>query len=180
MAVTKRDIAESFRRHLEEAGFRATSVEDIARDLHISKKTIYVHFDSKDDVFRYVVEAMAVEEKARIATELEPLPTCAEKIEGLIGIIFRTTREWWRENRTSEFAERFEVGERAFLSAYTELIAEWVAVGAREGEFRISRTEGMTVAFIGGIILAGTRMLQDDTEVMPEAEVVAAVRKLLA
>ncbi|MBS3956864.1 MAG: TetR/AcrR family transcriptional regulator [Clostridiales bacterium] len=180
MAVTKSEIVASFRRHIEDVGLRTTSVEDIARELHISKKTVYVHFKSKDDIFRHVLQEMAVEEKTRITGALDGLGTCAEKIEGLIGIIFRTTRDWWREHKTSEFAERFEIGERVFLSAYTELISEWVESGVKSGEFHVSGSTAMTVTFIGGIILAGTRLLQHDTEVEPEIEVVAVVRKLLA
>ncbi len=180
MAITKADIGGSFRRHIERSGYRKTSVEDIARELHISKKTVYTHFESKGDMFRYVVEQLAAEDRHRIATELAERPTCLEKIEGLIGIIFRTTREWWRENRGSEFIERFEIGERAFLDAYTGLIGEWVESGVEGDEFRIAGTAEMTVAFIGGIILAGTRLVQEKPELTPEPEVIAAVRKLLA
>lgn len=179
MPVTKADVAASFRRHIESAGYRETSVEDIARDLHISKKTIYVHFESKDDMFRHVVEQMAAENRARIAEELQARSSCLEKIEGLIGIIFRTTREWWIANQEHDLAGRFEIGERAFLDAYTGLIGEWVLQGVESGEFRSGSPE-MTVTFIGGIILAGTRLLREEPDRTPETEVIAAVGKLLA
>ncbi len=178
MTVTRDDIVASFRRRIEHFGYRKTSVEDIAHDLHISKKTIYVHFESKEEMFRRVVEQVAAEERARIAGELTDRTCCLEKIEGLIGIIFRETREWWRENRESEFVERYEVGERAFLDAYSELISEWVQAGVEHGEFDTDKPE-MTVVFIGGIILAGTRLLRDDPDLSPEDDAIAAVRKLL-
>ncbi len=178
MPVSKEDIAASFRTQLERFGYRKTSVEDVARDLHISKKTIYVHFGSKEEMFRHVVRQMAEEEKARIAAQLADRDTCWEKIEGLVGLIFRVTREWWRENRESEFVERYEIGERVFLEAYSELIAEWVRSGVERGEFDVESTK-LTVVFIGGIILAGTRLLRDDAEASPEAAVIDAIRKLL-
>ena len=179
MSVTKDDIIASFRRRIESFGYRGTSVEDVARALHISKKTIYVHFESKEEMFRHVVERMAAEDRARIAEELADRTSCLEKVEGLIGIIFRETREWWLEDRESEFAERYEVGERAFLDAYSELIAEWVREGTERGEFDVDSPE-MTVVFIGGIILAGTRLLRDAPDRSPEEDVIAAIRKLLA
>jgi len=178
MTVNREDIAASFRTQLECYGYRKTSVEDVARDLRISKKTIYVHFESKEEMFRHVVRQMAEEEKTRIAAELADRGTCWEKIEGLVGVIFRVTREWWRENRESEIVERYEIGERVFLDAYSELIAEWVGAGVERGEFDTDSPE-MTVAFIGGIILAGARLLRDDVEASPEAAVIGAIRKLL-
>lgn len=178
MAVTREHIADSFEKHIEQFGFRKTSVEDIAKDLHISKKTIYVHFESKDHIYRHVIERRAAEERRRIAAELAQVGTCAEKIEGLIGIIFEFTREWWRDNRNSEFALRFQVAEQAFHDAYTELIRDYVRSGVERGEFTAPDNE-ITVRFVGGVILAGTRMLQEDLDAEIEPYVVEAVKRLL-
>ncbi len=178
MSVTRDEIADSFLRHLRHFGFRKTSVEDIAKDLHISKKTIYVHFDSKDEIYRYVTERLAAEERRRIATLLGDRETYREKLEGLIGVVFEFARSWWEQNRESEFVERYQVGEQAFLDAYTELIREYVGEGTAAGEFTVDDVE-MTVRFIGGLILAGSRMLREDATVVPESHVAKAVDRLL-
>lgn len=43
-------------------GFSATRLEDIARHAGISKGTLYLYFDSKEDLFRAVVEQIIVPE----------------------------------------------------------------------------------------------------------------------
>lgn len=178
MAVTRERIADSFETHLEQFGFRKTAVEDIAKDLRISKKTIYVHFDSKEEIYKYIIERRAAENRRRIAAELADHSTCGSKIEGLIGIVFEFTRDWWRRNRDSESVQRYQVGEQAFLDAYTDLIREYVSEGIRNGEFT-AKDDEVTVRFVSGIILAGTRMLHEDTELEVEPHVTEAVNRLL-
>ncbi len=178
MPDTREQIANSFERHLEHFGFRKTAVADIAKELRISKKTIYVHYESKNEILKYVVERRAEEEKRRIASALEQLPTYRARLEGLIGIVFGFVRDWWRQNSESEFLERLEISERAFLDAYTGLIREYVTEGVSSGEFEVSDIE-TTVRLIGGLILAGTRMLLEDTEIEVEPHVARAVDCLL-
>lgn len=178
MAATQQLIADSFERHLNQFGFRKTSVEDIARDLHISKKTIYVHFESKEDIYKHVVERRAAAERQRVAGELAYRATCWAKIEGLIGIVFDKTREWWQLNRESEHAQRYRVGEQAFLDAYTALIREYVHSGISSGEFTADDNE-ITVHLVSGLILAGQRMLRDGVEGPVERSVIEAVNRLL-
>jgi TetR/AcrR family transcriptional regulator, cholesterol catabolism regulator len=178
MTVTRENIADSFEKHLEQFGFRKTSVEDIAKDLHISKKTIYVHFESKDDIYKSVIERRAAADKQRIAAELSDRASYGAKIEGLIGIVFDFTREWWRRNRDSEFVQRYQVAEQAFLDAYTDLIRDHVHEGVRSGEFTADDSE-ITVRLVSGLMLAGTRMLQEDLEADVEPAVVEAVNRLL-
>lgn len=178
MAVTRELIADSFERHVDRAGFRKTSVEDIAKDLHISKKTIYVHFESKDAIYKHVIERRVAAEQRRVAAELESRPSCLSRVEGLIGIIFEYTRDWWRRNKDSESVLHYPVGEQAFLDAYTELIREYVRKGVAAGEFTAEDSE-ITVRLVGGLILAGTRMLAEDTELDVEPRVTEAVVRLL-
>ncbi|MDF1542842.1 MAG: TetR/AcrR family transcriptional regulator [Anaerosomatales bacterium] len=179
MTVTREHIADSFERHLEQYGFRKTSVEDIAKDLHISKKTIYVHYESKDDIFKSVIERRAAADKQRIAAELAGRASYSAKVEGLIRIVFDFTRDWWRRNRDSEFVQRYQVAEQAFLDAYTDLIRDYVHAGVVNGEFT-ARDDETTVRLVSGLILAGTRMLQEEIEADAEPAVVEAVDRLLA
>ena len=47
MPATKDEIATTFLELAFRYGYRRTAVEDVARELHISKKTVYEHFASK-------------------------------------------------------------------------------------------------------------------------------------
>ena len=56
MPATKDEIAAKFMELAFRFGYRRTAVEDVARELRISKKTIYEHFSSKQDLLRYALE----------------------------------------------------------------------------------------------------------------------------
>ena len=66
MPATKDEIAEKFLELAFRFGYRRTAVEDVARELHISKKTIYEHFASKDELLRDALEQAAMEQRARV------------------------------------------------------------------------------------------------------------------
>ena len=47
-------ILEHSRKKFHAEGFYKTSMDEIAKDLHISKKTIYKHFPSKEELLRAI------------------------------------------------------------------------------------------------------------------------------
>jgi len=179
MTETRDRIADSFESHLDRFGFRKTSMEDIAKDLRISKKTIYVHFESKDEIYKYVLERRAERVRSQIADDLAGRSSCWEKIEGLIGVTFSYTRTWWENNRGSELVEkRYQLGEQAFFDAYTKLLSEYVHSGTAGGEFTVEDPE-VTSHLVSGLILAGLRMVRDGAREDVERAVVAAAHRLL-
>src|SRR5512143_3121595 len=70
MPATKDEIAATFGELVLRFGFRRASVDDVARTLHISKQTIYEHFRTKKDLYRYSVELWAREQRARVESLL--------------------------------------------------------------------------------------------------------------
>ena len=56
MPATKDEIALTFMGLTVRYGFKRTAVEDVARALRISKKTIYEYFPSKDAMLEYALE----------------------------------------------------------------------------------------------------------------------------
>ena len=73
MSSQKEEIATSFQKHFEHFGYKKTSVDDIARELKISKKTIYQHFNTKEEIFYYIVSRVARQYMNRMATDLNGL-----------------------------------------------------------------------------------------------------------
>ncbi|MDY0087365.1 MAG: TetR/AcrR family transcriptional regulator [Coriobacteriia bacterium] len=181
MAVTRDLIIDSFHKHLKEHGFEGTSVEDIARDLHISKKTIYVHFDSKDEIYRQVIEREAAAACESIAAELASRPTSREQVEGLIARAFEATRAWWDSSTETNHVRRYhyQVAESAFAEAYTDLFRRYIREGIKRGEFTAKDSE-ITVRLVAGLVLAGTRMLQHDSDPDLEGCVIEAAIRMLA
>ena len=81
--VRDRILAQS-RLHLFNYGYSAFTMDDLAAELGMSKKTLYVHFRSKDAIIRAVIQGMAAEIRADTDAILaQPRLTFAEKLRGV-------------------------------------------------------------------------------------------------
>lgn len=178
MAVTREHIADSFEALLERRGYRGTSVEDIAKDLRISKKTVYVHFGSKDDLHAFVVRRKASAECDRIAAQIDDLPTDTARVEALARTVLARTRERIRAHRGDESISLHQVHERVYFDAYTDLLRRYIRSGSASGEFTVAGEE-ITVRLVSGVLLAGARVLLDDSEAAVEGPVTEAIARLL-
>jgi AcrR family transcriptional regulator len=135
MSATQREIAEVFRRRVEEVGYAKATLDDVSRSMKISKKTIYVHFDSKRDIYAYIVERQAAREKARLAAMLAALPTYAARVEAAMRILLESAREHVERTDHDEWLAEYEVAADAFRKASGDLIRELVQAGMDAREF---------------------------------------------
>ena len=178
MSIQKEEIADSFKRHFEHFGYKKTSVDDIARELKISKKTIYQHFSTKEEIFYFVVSKVARQYMNRMAADLEGIPTQREKLEQLVRHIFSESRKWLKENDAFEFRYKYDIAGLAFQDAYNDLLADLIQSGITADEFREGPVE-LTVRFINGIISESMKVLNANPEQNVEDEVVTAIERLL-
>lgn len=73
---------ECFFRH----GYRAFTMDDLAAELGMSKKTLYVHFRSKDEMIRAVFDGFALGLRREVDALLaDPSLSFAEKLRGFAG-----------------------------------------------------------------------------------------------
>ena len=135
MSATQKEIAEVFRRRVEEVGYAKATLDDVARALKMSKKTIYVHFGGKREIYAYIVERQAAQEKARLASMLAALPTCAARVEAAVRIVIDMGRRHVEETEREEWLAEYEVAADAFRKANGDLIRELVQAGMDSGEF---------------------------------------------
>jgi len=135
MSATQKEIAEVFRRRVEEVGYARATLDDVARSLKMSKKTIYVHFDGKREIYAYIVERQAAQEKARLGAMLAALPTCAARVEAAVRIVIDAGRRHVEETGREEWLAQYEVAADAFRKANGDLIRELVQAGMDAGEF---------------------------------------------
>ena len=56
MNKTKRKIFETSMQLFAEKGYDATSVEEITATVGVAKGTLYYHFSSKEEIFKFLVE----------------------------------------------------------------------------------------------------------------------------
>ncbi|WP_028315728.1 TetR/AcrR family transcriptional regulator [Desulfatibacillum aliphaticivorans] len=61
MNETERKIFDAARRRFDRFGFKKTTMDEICKDVQMSKKTLYQHFKSKEDLFvgLFISEALA-------------------------------------------------------------------------------------------------------------------------
>jgi AcrR family transcriptional regulator len=175
----KEEIADVFQKHFDHFGYKKVTVDEIARELKISKKTIYQHFNTKEEIFYFVVSRVARRYVASMTRKLEPCPTVRDKVTRLIHLIFAETRRWLKQNDAFEFRYKFEIAELAFKDAFNELIAALLIEGVESGELH-DLDVAMTVRFINGVMSESMRALSMDRSLPVEEQTVAAVGKLLS
>ena len=85
-----------------ERGFAATRLDDVAKRAGVSKGTLYLYFDSKEDLFKAVIREGYV---APLAEAEQFLATFEGSSSDLIREIFR---RWWVQARAWIHAEMAE------------------------------------------------------------------------
>lgn len=90
-AAANRRILTRARGHFFEHGYNAFTMDDLARELGMSKKTLYVHFAGKDEIIRAVLLGLGEEIRRDAETLLlNRHLTFAEKLRGFVeGMIAR-------------------------------------------------------------------------------------------
>lgn len=180
MPATKDEIAQLFWRHVEHYGFAKTSVGDVARELGISKTTVYQYFTSKEDILRYVIEGAATHEAERMEIAYAVIPTYWGRIEKLIReAVLQQTRDWLDQYQATEARHQFELGGNIARAAYHSLMVGWVTKGAEAGEFTlIAGDASLTARFMGAIALDATEQIREDREHDIDDAVIEAARRL--
>ncbi len=174
----KEVIADTFQKHFNHFGFKKTSVDDISTELHISKKTIYQHFSTKEEIFYFVVSRIARQYLRGMQRDVAQYPTHREKLGQLVRLIFAEAKKWLKENDAFEFRYKYEIGELAFRDAYSELLQTLVQQGMQNGEFSPAPVE-LTTRLIQGMLSEAIHLVTTNPDLEVEDRLVEAIWKLL-
>ncbi len=136
MNATGQRIAEAFERQVESRGYDKANLDDVARELKISKKTIYVHFSGKRDIYAQVVARQALRMQAEFAAAVAPLPTHAARVEATVRSLLEVARAHIVKTGEDEWLREYEIAADAFRKANGDLLRELVQGGMDAGEFR--------------------------------------------
>lgn len=136
MNTTKQRITEAFERRVESDGYDKANLDDIARELKISKKTIYAHFDGKRDIYATVVARTAQRMKLQLAATVAPLPTYRQRVEAAVRSLLDVARAHIDETGEDEWLREYEIAADAFRKANGDLLRELVQGGMDAGEFK--------------------------------------------
>jgi AcrR family transcriptional regulator len=87
-AVSRTRILEGARTLLLAYGFNALTMDDLARELGMSKKTLYVHFPSKDALAEAILDGIGKTIRTQLDAVLShPKFTFAQKLCGVIDVV---------------------------------------------------------------------------------------------
>jgi AcrR family transcriptional regulator len=178
--VDRRDeIADMFKQYFHHYGFKKTSVDDIAAEIHISKKTIYEYFDSKDAVFAYIIQREADLASRAMGRRLDGLPSAKERMEMLIHLIFDHAELYLKSSRGLDLHDKDDMATLSFQTAYESLLLQVVEDGVQSGDFHLPDGE-LNRSFLKAIILQGLLALRQDPDCRVEQPTLLSVLKLLA
>ena len=178
MSTTQQQIAEVFRRRVEEVGYSGTTLDDVARALRISKKTIYVHFGGKREIYAYIVERQAAQEKARLTAMLAALPTYAARVEAAVRIVIDTGRRHVEETEREEWLAQYEVAADAFRKANGDLIRELVQAGMDSGEFPAGDAR-LVEQMVTAMVVEYMLIVRDDPSYDRDEELLARILRFI-
>ena len=70
--MKKEQIIEAARKLFYQFGFKKVSMDEIAREAGVTKKTIYMYFNSKEELLKYFIEE-EIKEMRQIVEEVESM-----------------------------------------------------------------------------------------------------------
>ena len=156
-------IVQAARRHFFLHGFRGVTMDDLAAELGMSKKTLYACFESKTALLQAVLRAKMADVEADLtqigadprgdhSKALEELLACVQRHGGEVQAAF--IRDVRRE--TPELFEMVEKGRRAIMKKHFTRILEQ---GRRSGVIR----EDISVELVIEILLAAVDAIVNPT-----------------
>jgi len=138
MNKTKRKIFETSMKLFAEKGYDATSIEEITATVGVAKGTLYYHFSSKEEIFKFLVEEGVKLLKNSIMIKSANLTESIDKIRAIVLIELKVLVKyesfmtmilgeiWGTESRSKMC--------RQYVFEYIQMIQEIVEEGIEKGE----------------------------------------------
>lgn len=178
MPATKDEIAQKFMGLAFRYGYRRTAVEDVARALRISKKTIYEYFPSKEALLEYALELSHQGQRRRVESMLTEQTALGRVLE-VVSIALADTRAFYESSPHEEMVEPPELQAEVNERVYGPMVRELLMQGVAAGEFEVSDVD-MTTRFALAVGMEGVRLIREDPSSHPEQATLEAMRRLIA
>jgi AcrR family transcriptional regulator len=138
MNKTKRKIFETSMKLFAEKGYDATSVEEITATVGVAKGTLYYHFSSKEEIFKFLVEEGVKLLKNSITIKTSKLDNTIDKIRAIVLIEIKILVKY-ESFMTIILSEIWGNGQRSqmcrhYVFDYIQMIHEIVEEGIKNGE----------------------------------------------
>lgn len=138
MNKTKRKIFETSMKLFAEKGYDATSIEEITATVGVAKGTLYYHFSSKEEIFKFLVEEGVKLLKNSIAIKTTKLNNSIDKIRAVVLIELKVLVKY-ESFMTIILSEIWGTGDRSkmcrdYVFEYIQMIQEIVEEGMKNKE----------------------------------------------
>ncbi|MDP2400850.1 MAG: TetR/AcrR family transcriptional regulator [Actinomycetota bacterium] len=178
MPATREQIADTFQRHVERFGYGRASVEQVAAELGISKRTVYQHFNSKRDLYAFVVGRIAGEQETLLRARIADEPTARARMQRFLRLVISGMRAHIQATSKADWMQEFEIAYDAMAGAYGAIGTEVVAEGLATGEFTFDDPR-LANELIGAMVTHYGVMVRDDREYNADEQVVMAIMRML-
>lgn len=177
MPASKDEIATLFMDLAFRYGYRRTAVEDVARELRISKKTIYESFSSKQDLLRYGLELWARAQRARVESRLTEA-TALGRVCQATAVALADARAACEPQAPAPIPEASDLTAQINDMVFGPMVRDLLTEGVERGEFDIPDVD-TTTAFLMAMGTEAVRMILADPSSQPEGPLLDAVGRLL-
>ena len=178
----KEEIADMFLKFFLKNGMVKTIVNDVAKELRMSKKTIYKYFKGgKQECLYFIFSKIAQQSRINLEEDIMKLPNCWKKIESLVSSIFDVSVPYVLGNaadKEEDYLLENRIVGNAFRDVFQDFFIKILNEGIAQNEFSDSNAE-QTFNFIYGIILESMIMIHDDPNVNVLDSVLNTIRKIL-
>ena len=178
----KEEIADKFMHFFLRHGMVKTIVSDVAKELHMSKKTIYKYFKGgKQECLYFIFSKIANQARENVYEDLRKLSTSLQKIEHMIRQIFKISVPYVLGNvadTEKDYLIENQIVGNAFKDTFQDIFIDILQEGINRNEFSIINVN-QTFNFIYGIILESMISIHDDINVEIVDQVILTVRKIL-
>ena len=173
-------IAGAFEKSFRHYGFKKTTVDEVAVEIGVSKKTIYQHFRSKEDIFRFIISRKAQQRLELVENEIENIDSAWGKLEKMITLNLTEFRKIHKKKkRTPDNIQQSEMASRIFKRAFFGLLKKIVEEGIEKDEFEVCDTD-KSVKYIQALISESMFWIVEDVEARPDDYLVCVVKKILS
>lgn len=153
MNKTKNAIFKSALSVFSKNGYDGATMDEIATSAKVAKGTLYYHFKSKEEIFKYVISEGMNIIKEEMENEADKQNNPASKLKAIcrvqIGMIYRNrefikvlmSQLWGQESRQLEL--------RNVIGEYIEIIEKYLKDAMEKGYIKKGETKFMSYTFFG-------------------------------
>jgi len=141
-------------------GIKSVTMDDLARELGISKKTIYKHFEDKNDLVSTIIELKTEMDKAVCMNYQQYAENAVDDLVNLIRLVvehFNNVNPTVFYDLKKYHAEAWEIMEKHKWSFVQSMIADNIRRGIEEGIYR----ENINPEIISKLYVSATDSIMD-------------------